>query len=121
MAMSPNGKWLCAKILQYFLLNLSRMLFHFHKQQSSKTLGSVHATYLLSGLAAETAPMIPTQNGSADGEDSFLQSSPSMSGSMLQKDVYEEPGSVKHICVCREEDLEGMAVLLPPSSRGKAE
>lgn len=97
------------------------MLFQFHKQQSSKTSGSVHATYLLSGLAADTAPMIPTQSGSADGEDSFLQSSPFMSSSMRQKEAYEEPRSVKHVCVCREEDLEGMAVLLPPTTGSKAQ
>ncbi|KAL8916506.1 MAG: hypothetical protein Q9208_008484 [Pyrenodesmia sp. 3 TL-2023] len=84
-----------------------RMLFHFHKQQNSKRPGSIHAIYLLSGLAATTAPAIPGQSASADGEDSYMQSSPFMSSSIPQKDGDEEPLSVKYIAMCREEDLEG--------------
>lgn len=113
MAMSPNGKRLGRDSLQFLLLTLPRMLFHFHKQQNSKKPGSIHAIYLLSGLAAATAPAIPTQSALADGEDSYMQSSPFMSSSMPQKDDEEEPLSLKHIAMCREEDLEGSAILLP--------
>lgn len=83
------------------------MLFHFHQQQKSKKPGSIHAVYLLSGFAAVMRPAPTAQNGSGGDEDSYMQSSPFMSSSMLQKEDCEEPPAVRSIAMCREEELGG--------------
>lgn len=83
------------------------MLFHFQKQQNSQKPGSIHATYLISGLTAATALATSSQNGTADGEDTFMQSSPFMSSSMPQQDNEDESLAVRIVAMCREEDLEG--------------
>ncbi|KAI4125814.1 MAG: hypothetical protein LQ338_004055 [Usnochroma carphineum] len=88
----------------------TRMLFHFHKQQNSKKPGSIRAIYLLSGLVTPAVPPGASQNGSADGEDAFMQSSPFMSSSsMPQKEENEESPAAKSVTMCRAEDLEAPA------------
>ncbi|KAI4094070.1 MAG: hypothetical protein LQ348_004063 [Seirophora lacunosa] len=51
-------------------------------------------------------PAPTAQNGSGGDEDSYMQSSPFMSSSMLQKEDSEEPSAVRSIAMCREEELE---------------
>ncbi|KAL8840688.1 MAG: hypothetical protein Q9170_001206 [Blastenia crenularia] len=91
-----------------------RILFQFHKQQNIKKPGSVHAVYLLSGFLAPSNPAAPARNGSVDGEDAYMQSSPFMSSSAPQNENDEEPKALRGIAMCREEHLEGETYLRVP-------
>jgi hypothetical protein len=88
------------------------MLFEFHRRETSRKPGSVHATYLITGQKAiQTAPYA---NGASkqDGEDTFMQSSPFMSSSAQQQEpVHEEDPVVETqatINLVPEEHLEGL-------------
>jgi len=91
------------------LVDLSRMLFEFHRQQNAKKPGTVHATYLLSGTKREEFHT-PTQPIPKDGEDEYMQSSPFVTSSMPDReDVL--PVFTTTISLVREEDLESMFAL----------
>ena len=88
----------------------SRMLYDFHHSQNARNAGSVHATYLLHGIArAESAEPEKSQQ---DGQDTFMQSSPFMSSSAPQEESIQESPPVKLVTLVREEHLEGIARLL---------
>ena len=93
------------------ILILYSMLFQFHKQQNSKKPGSAHAIYLLSGFQNPKVSAPPSPKVAADGEDTYMQSSPFMSSSLQQKDNDEEPYAVRSVVMCREEDLESKGSL----------
>ncbi|KAL8816703.1 MAG: hypothetical protein Q9191_008284 [Dirinaria sp. TL-2023a] len=84
-----------------------RMLYDFHQTSNSRKPGSVHATYLLHGIAkAESAQPDKSQQ---DGQDTYMQSSPFMSSSAPQEESIQEGPPVKLVTLAREEHLEGIA------------
>lgn len=90
--------------------NLAKqMLYEFHCKQNFKKPGSVHATYLITGIKkaepkSEGNHPIPKQ----DGEDTVMQSSPPLLGSsMPQQDDSEESSTpIRSIMLAREEHVE---------------
>ena len=88
------------------------MLYEFHRQQSSKKPGSVHAIYLLSGNIRIQEAIDANTNKQGDGEDEPMQSSPFMSSSMPQPNGDEEVLVKKVITLVREEHLEGQPTTL---------
>ncbi|MCJ1259830.1 hypothetical protein MMC24_007669 [Lignoscripta atroalba] len=82
------------------------MLFDFHKQQTSKKAGSVHATYLVSGLRQTPQPTEMNDSHRNEGEDAHIQSSPFMSSSTPHEEQEGEPPSLSVVTLAREEDLE---------------
>lgn len=84
------------------------MLFEFHRKQTAKKPGCVHATYLLAGL--KNPPPSQESNGveAQDGEDSIMQSSPFVSSLPENGGAHEEETlPVLTITLAREADLEG--------------
>lgn len=82
------------------------MLYEFHRKQNGKKPGSVHATYLISGLKRPTSATI-TQSQDNDGEDSTMRSSPPLPSSSFQRpDDQEEVKPIHSIMLAREEHLE---------------
>jgi len=82
-----------------------RILYDFHQKQTSKKAGSVHATYLVSGVQV----VKPASNGvHQTDEDTPMQSSPFMSSSMPNQDVEEEATGTRVMTLAREEHLEGI-------------
>jgi DNA polymerase delta subunit 3 len=83
------------------------MLYEFHRKQNSKKPGSVHATYLISGIRPSAAAhATETQQ---DGEDSTMRSSPPLPSSSFQQPEDEEVDEVIHtrtIMVVAEEHLD---------------
>lgn len=88
-----------------------RMLYDFHRSQTSKKPGSVHATYLLDGVPPNSRE--PSVNGNQqDGEDVHMQSSPYMSSSMPQGEDEDNVIPYRKIILAREADLEGRRVFV---------
>ncbi|KAI9724120.1 MAG: hypothetical protein M1812_000839 [Candelaria pacifica] len=83
------------------------MLFDFHHQETSKKPGSVHATYLLSGIRRPPDPAAVNGSHAKDGDDDYMQSSPFMSSSMPNQDEAEESVSIRCITLVKEENLQG--------------
>lgn len=81
------------------------MLYEFHRSETKKKAGSVHATYLVAGSRYETE----TTNGSVikDGDDVVMQSSQPFPSSPAEAmtDV-EDDTPILSITLVREEDLE---------------
>ena len=88
------------------------MLYEFHRQQSSKKPGSVHAIYLLSGNIRIQEVINANTNKQGDGEDEPMQSSPFMSSYMPHTNGDEEVLVKKVITIVREEHLEGQQTIL---------
>ena len=84
-----------------------RLLYEFYQHQSSRKLGSVHATYLVSGTQARIGEYNSIGVGQSDFGVANLQSSPFMNSSIPPGDDAEEQPSVKVIALVREQDLEG--------------
>ncbi|KAI9873671.1 MAG: hypothetical protein M1830_010730 [Pleopsidium flavum] len=84
------------------------MLYEFHRQQTAKKPGSVHATYLVSGTKRRIASTEYGDVHSKVAEDEYMQSSPFMSSSVPHHDNMNEPVSTRSIALVREEDLEGV-------------
>ena len=88
------------------------MLYDFHQRQTLKKPGSVHATYLVDGIKAQSA------NGrTGDGEDAYMQSTPVMSSSLSQEETEEYTIPSKSIVLVREEDLQGMHCTVPACTK----
>ena len=91
------------------------MLYDFHRTQTTKKLGSVHATYLVSGrqITKYTTNANGTSNEQHDS-DRHMRSSPFMSSSMPRQDEEEHtlPAS-KMVTLVREEQLESRQVMWP--------
>lgn len=83
------------------------MLYDFHRQQNARRAGSVHATYLLSGVTSMQRTSDAGGNGRAEGGDVQMQSSPFMSSSTPHQDEEENVHLVKVVTLVREEHLEG--------------
>lgn len=83
------------------------MLYDFYHHQTSKEPGSVHATYLVSGILNPAHVLRKGNNQQEDGEDAHMQSSPFVSSQVQPEEDTETPPSVKLITLVREEDLEG--------------
>ncbi len=83
------------------------MLFNFHHQESSKKSGSVHATYLISGIRRPPEPAAVNGNHEKDGDDDYMQSSPFMSSSMPNQEEATEIIPTRCITLVKEENLEG--------------
>ena len=100
------------------------MLYAFHRQQSARKPGSIHAIYLLVGVRTPAAPSVAVTvpvNGhqrerAKDGEDEVMQSSPFMSSAVQKgeenddddEEEMEERVKVKSVVLVREEDLDRM-------------
>lgn len=87
------------------------ILYDFHRTENAKRPGSVHATYVLTGIqkAPENHPTTnghPTKDG-RDNDDDIMRSSPYLSSSMPQQDTLHEPVKTVSIILTREEDLAG--------------
>lgn len=85
------------------------MLYEFHRQQNGKKPGTIHATYLISGTKSKELET-PKDAAKQDGEDTHMQSNPSiMSSSMPQPEESTGESEVLSITLVKEENLEGMA------------
>ncbi|MCJ1437151.1 hypothetical protein MMC27_006536 [Xylographa pallens] len=80
-----------------------RMLYDFHARQNAKKPGSIHATYLVSGVQSTKA--IVNSNVTEVNEDVHMQSSPFMGSSMPRRDVEEEASTVKVMTLVQEQHL----------------
>ncbi|MCJ1277604.1 hypothetical protein MMC21_005418 [Puttea exsequens] len=82
-----------------------KLLYDFHQSQASKKPGSVHAIYLLNGVAnPDQKSRVSGQE--TNGEDVQMQSSPCISSSMPQTVGDEEGVPTSIIILAREEDLQ---------------
>ena len=81
------------------------MLFDFHARENSKKPGSVHATYLVSGVQSKKA--ILNSSVAEINEDVHMQSSPFMGSSAPRQDVEKEPSTVKVMTLVQEQHLHG--------------
>ena len=86
------------------------MLYDFHSKQNAKIPGSVHATYLLSGILrpVETSVVSTGRHVAHDGEDVVMQSSPFMSSAphKEQDSLEGEKVRVTDILLVKQEDLQ---------------
>lgn len=84
------------------------MLYEFHRKQNAKKLGTVHATYFITGIRQVEAT--PQTNGihGQDGEDTVMQSSPPLPSSSAPKpdETMEEPAAIRSVMLVKEEYLE---------------
>jgi DNA polymerase delta subunit 3 len=90
------------------------MLFEFHRLQNSKKPGSIHATYLVTGLQRPEQFNSVSNGHGAGGEDTYMQSSPFMSSSIAQPEEQHEAKPVQTIMLVKEEDLEGANGVMAP-------
>lgn len=82
------------------------MLYEFHRLQNSKKSGSVHATYLVTGIKHLQTPEAPEPVIDGEG-DTPMQSSPYMSSPAQPQQSTEEPMKQRVVTLVREEHLEG--------------
>jgi DNA polymerase delta subunit 3 len=127
----PHRQWLAAQVLsdqqtvsyrtlaralKVHVNAAKRMLFDFHAHENAKRPGSVHATYLLSGIKKikEKQSLSNGQNGLQHDDEPVPSSPPPFTSSMLQSsqkngdDDDVEVSSIQTITLVREESLEGM-------------
>jgi DNA polymerase delta subunit 3 len=83
------------------------VLYDFYHHQTVKKPGSVHATYLMSGILIPADVPCNGNNQQEDGDDALMQSSPFVSSQVQAEEDTEIPPPVKLITLVREEDLEG--------------
>lgn len=83
-----------------------RMLYEFYSIQTTKTPGSINATYLLNGVprGSKDACVNGHQQG---GDNTDMQSSPYMSSSVPHQEYQEEAAPSRSIVLANGEDLEG--------------
>ena len=90
--------------LRRFIVTNS-MLYYFHASQNEQKPGSVHATYLVSGVQSTKA--IVNVSVAEVNEDLQMQSSPFMSCSMPGQDVEEEASTAMVMTLVEEQHLNG--------------
>ena len=92
------------------------MLYEFHRKQNLKKAGSVHATFLISGLLPASQNMNAPASNEQDHEKNSqtVQSSPYMSSSMAPQEEVEDELLLKSVVLVREEELEGEIPLFEP-------
>ena len=83
------------------------MLYEFHRQQSSKKPGSVHAIYLLSGNTRIQEVIDSNVDKDENVEDEPMQSSPFMGSSNPRENGDENMPVKRVITLVREEHLQG--------------
>ena len=87
------------------------MLYDFHHKQNSKKAGTVHATYLITGLHRRLTPSQTNGVHHEDGDDVPMQSSPPFPSSSFGGPVSQEEEEVaimaKLVLLAKEEDLKG--------------
>ena len=83
------------------------MLYEFYHHQTSRKPGSIHATYLLSGILSPANTLANGNHRDEDEEDAHMQSSPFVSSQVRPEEDIETPLAVTLITLVREEDLEG--------------
>ncbi|MCJ1296640.1 hypothetical protein MMC34_008206 [Xylographa carneopallida] len=88
--------------LRRFIVTNS-MLYYFHASQNEQKPGSVHATYLVSGVQSTKA--IVNVSVAEVNEDLQMQSSPFMSCSMPGQDVEEEASTAMVMTLVEEQHL----------------
>ena len=72
--------------------NLAKqMLYDFHRKQNARKPGSVHATYLITGIKAAEKPQIKGTDSQQDGEDTVMQISPPFPSSSMPRPEEDEP------------------------------
>lgn len=84
------------------------MLYEFHRKQNAKKPGSIHATYLLTGIQKAQHGSQSQVEQSRDIQDVVMQSSPPIPGSSAPE-INESPTDnppVRLMLVAKEEDLE---------------
>ncbi|KAI9765671.1 MAG: hypothetical protein M1840_007229 [Geoglossum simile] len=87
------------------------MLYEFHHQQSSKHPGSIHATYLLTGVRRSPEAVVTANaDGLGVGQNDYMQSSPFMGSSMPTSDVTTE-SLTKSVMLVREDELDSAKAL----------
>jgi hypothetical protein len=87
------------------------MLYEFHRQQNAKKPGSVHATYLLSGLRKRAPPPAAVNDDKSDAKndiDMDISFSSLPDNSQANPDSADEQIVTRSIVLAREEDLERM-------------
>lgn len=83
------------------------MLYDFYHHQTSKKPGSVHATYLLSGIINPANSPSNGNHRDEDEEDAHMQSSPFVSSQLRPEEDTAIALPVTLITLVREEELEG--------------
>ncbi|KAK5121522.1 hypothetical protein LTR85_005355 [Meristemomyces frigidus] len=90
--------------------NLAKqMLYEFHRKQNAKKPGSVHATYLITGIRRAQSPAHTNGvHSQEDGDDTVMQSSPPLPSSFAphHEEEAEEPVAVRSVLLVKEEHLE---------------
>ena len=97
-------------------------MYDFHHKQNSKKPGSVHATYLITGVkrGVETNGV----HHDDDGEDTVIQSSPPLPSSSIPRPDNDSlvPTPVRTIMLVKEEHLiQAKALFATPARRGGRE
>lgn len=89
------------------LADICRMLYEFHRKQNIKKPGSLHATYLVSGVR-RTPTNIASQSQDHGDEDGTMRSSPPLPSSSFQRpeEDIEDAVPIRSIMLVREEHLE---------------
>lgn len=91
-------------------LKIDRMLYEFHRAQNARKPGSLHATYLVTGI-----PKLEESQSNGhklDGEDTLMQDDSFMSSSMPEQEEEREVVPVTSITLIREEDLDRNASIV---------
>lgn len=102
-----------------FQLMTVRMLYEFHRAQNRRKPGSVHATYLVTGIQKPDDQK--AVSGNADG-DVAMKDDSEMSSSMPQPDEgdaeSQEPVPTTAITLVQEEHLEGSSLAAISGTQG---
>ncbi len=88
------------------------MLYDFHRTQNARKPGCLHASYLVGGVRKlQTNASMNGINGE-DGGDISMQNSSFLSSSMPEQEEEIERIPVTTITLAREEDLDGVSVIV---------
>jgi DNA polymerase delta subunit 3 len=128
----PHRQWLAAQVysdqqtvsyralaraLKVHVNAAKRMLYDFHAHENGKKPGSVHATYLLSGMRKvnEQPALTNGQHGAGHEDEPVPSSPPPFTSSMLQSSQQNgdsedtDVSTIRTITLVREESLDGMS------------
>lgn len=90
--------------------NLAKqMLYDFHQKQNARRAGTVHATYLITGIRRKEEAQSNGVHSQQDEEDTAVRSSPLLPSSSMpgpDEDQEQEPVLTRTVMVVREERLE---------------
>ncbi|KAJ6021120.1 hypothetical protein N7540_006624 [Penicillium herquei] len=83
-----------------------QLLYEFHRNENTKKPGSVHATYVITGIQSSPSTSATATNGNTKDEDEVMQSSPYLPSSMPNQDSASELARFTAVILAREEDLD---------------